>query len=518
MNRRQQNRKRKLTDGTVCCRHRMSSILRSGLWVAVFAVALLPTFSIAAASPPDIILISVDTLRPDRLPAYGYGAIRTPHIDRFRADALLFARAWSHYPLTVPAHASMLTGRLPADHGIRDNSGWTLDRRIPTLAEDLARRGYATGAMVSGKVLASKTGLARGFAVYDQQFTPADAVERDGGKTIAAALQWIEAQRAQKKRRPLFLFLHLYEPHTPYEKMTGVADAYDAEIVRVDAMLGHFFDELRRLRLYDSSLIVFTSDHGEGLGAHGEKQHGVLLYRETLQVPLIVKLPGNARRGGRVAADAQLIDIAPTILQHAGADTRTSALPGISLLTLAAPHPPVRAVYAETLYPRFQLGWHELHSVIQGDLHLIDGRRVELYDLAHDQPERKNIIDDQRRQAVVLLRQLRSMTAPSRSPAKTAPDETLLGLGYLSGGGGEDTTFRPHPPDRIMIFNPMLKLMTALRRKQFQEALALSEEILKTHPDFPEVWERKAAALLGLDRRRDAERAMEEAIRRAEGK
>jgi arylsulfatase A-like enzyme len=491
----------------------MPSILRSALGVAVFVMVTLPSM---AAPPPDIILISVDTLRSDRLPAYGYGAIRTPHIDRFRASGMLFARAWSHYPLTLPAHASMLTGRLPADHGIRDNSGWTLDRHIPTLAEELARRGYATGAMVSTKVLASKTGLARGFAVYDQQFTPADAVERDGEKTVAAALQWIEEQRARKQRRPLFLFLHLYEPHSPYAKMAGVPDAYDAEIVRVDAILGRFFDELRRLRVYDSSLIVFTSDHGEGLGEHGEKQHGVLLYRQTLQVPLIVKFPGNARRGERVAADAQLIDIAPTILQHAGAGARTSALPGVSLLALAVPHPPVRAVYAETLYPRFQLGWHELHSLIQGDLHLIDGRRVELYDLAQDPPEGKTLVDDQRRQAVALLRQLRGMTRPAQSPAKTAPDETLLGLGYLSGGGGDDTTYRPHPPDRMIIFNPTLKLMTALRRKQYKEALALSEEILKSHPSFPEVWERKAMALLGLKRRSDAERAMEEAIRLAE--
>jgi len=477
-------------------------------FACAFFAALLVSLEADAAAPPNVILISVDTLRSDRLPAYGYEAIRTPHLDRFRAAAVLFERAWSHAPLTAPAHASMLTGRLPADHGIRDNSGWVLDRHIPTVAEDLARRGYATGAMVSSKVLAAKTGLAKGFAVYDQQFTPADAVERDGAETIAAALRWI----GEQKKQPFFLFLHLYEPHAPYQKMAGIADAYDAEIVRVDALLGKFFDELHRRQLYDRSLIVFTSDHGEGLGEHGEQQHGVLLYRQSLQVPLVVKFPGNARRGARIAAQAQLIDIAPTILQHAGATERMEALPGMSLLALAGPSPPSRTVHAETLYPRLQLGWHELHSIIEGDLHLIAGRRVELYDFARDPRERTNIADDQRRRAVAMLRRLRGITHPARAPATTALDESLLGLGYLS-GGGEETTFHPHPPDRIAIFNPMLKLMTALKRKQYQEALARAEEILKTHPTFPEVWERKAQALLGLQRRRDAERALEEAMR-----
>jgi len=459
-----------------------------------------------AATPPNIILISVDTLRSDRLPAYGYGAIRTPQLDRFRADSILFERAWTHTPLTAPSHASMLTGRLPADHGIRDNSGFTLERHIPTVAEELTRRGYATAAMVSTKVLAAKTGLAKGFAVYDQQFTPADAAERDGAQTIAAASKWIAAQ----KQRPFFLFLHLYEPHQPYKKMTGIASAYDAEIVRVDQLLGGLFDELRRLRLYDHALIIFTSDHGEGLGEHGEKQHGILLYREVLQIPLIVKLPNNTRKATSVAADAQLLDIAPTILQHGGAHERLSVLPGASLLSL----PPSRRIYAESFYPRFQLGWHELHSIIDGSLHLIAGRRVELYDLARDPQERKNLVDDQRRQAFALLRELRKISTPARAPAATAPDEALLGLGYLSGGGDDDdTTFHPHPPDRIMIFNPMLKLMTALKRKHYKEALTRADEILKQHPSFPEVWERKAMALIGLKRQGEAERAIEEAMR-----
>lgn len=456
------------------------------------AVLMLVASLAARGATPSIILISVDTLRSDHLPAYGYAGIRTPHLDRFRADAVLFERAWSPCPLTAPAHASMLTGLLPAAHGIRDNSGWTLDRRVPTVAEELTRRGYATAAMVSSRVLAAKSGLSRGFALYDSP----SAVERDGAQTAAAALRWIGRQK-----QPFFLLLHLNEPHTPYR------NSYDEEIVRVDAILGTFFAELRRLRVYDSSLIVFVSDHGEGLGEHGENQHGVLLHRTTLQVPLLVKFPNNTRRGGRVAADAQLIDLAPTMLAHAGAAGRANALPGRSLLAL----PPSRAIYAETLYPRDQLGWHELHSLLQGNLHLVAGRRVELYDLSRDPRERTNLVDTQRRTAFALLQQLRALTPNTRAAPTTTPDESLLGLGYLSGGSADETTFHPHPADRMMIFNPMLKLMTALRRKQFAEALRIADEILAAHPDFPEVWERKAMALLGLDRKKDAEEALRKA-------
>lgn len=454
------------------------------------AVLMLIASLAAKAAPPSIILISVDTLRPDHLPAYGYRAIRTPQLDRFRADAVLFDRAWSPYPLTAPAHASMLTGLLPAQHGIRDNSGWTLSTKVPTVAEELARRGYATAAMVSSRVLASKTGLGRGFASYDAP----SAAERDGGQTAAAALRWIARQK-----QPFFLLLHLYEPHTPYR------GSYDEEIVRVDTILGTFFDELRRTRVYDPALILFVSDHGEGLGEHDEKQHGVLLHRTTLQVPLIVKLPNNARRGGRIAADAQLIDLAPTILGYVGASSK--ALPGSPLLAL----PASRSIYAETLYPRYQLGWHELHSLLRGNLHLIAGRRVELYDLSRDPRELTNLADTQRRSAFAMLQELRTLTDPAH-PSPTAPmDESLLGLGYLSGGSADETTFHPHPADRMTIFNPTLNLMTALRRKQFTEALRIADEILAAHPTYPEVWERKAMALLGLNRKKEAEEALRKA-------
>lgn len=457
---------------------------------------------------PNVVLISVDTLRADRLPAYGYRAIRTPHLDRFRADAVLFERAWSHTPLTAPAHASMLTGLLPAQHGIRDNSGFALARGVRTVADQLAGHGYATAAIVSCKVLSRDTGLSRGFAVYDEQYAGA---QRKGADTVAAAIRWLDA----RKKGPWLLFLHLYEPHTPYEKMAGIADAYDAEVVRSDALTGRFLDELRRRKLYDDALIVFTSDHGEGLGDHVEKEHGVLLYRETLQVPLIVKLPRNQFRGRTVAADAQLIDVAPTILQQAGIRPAV-APPGVSLASLAVT-PRARTIYAETFYPRYQLGWHELRSVIAGGKHLIAGRGVELYDLARDPRETADLSDTRRREAQPLLAELRRFSAPVSTPSPSGDTRSLAALGYLSGGTGNETVFHPDPRHRIRILTPVLRLTTALRREQYAAALRITEEILAAHPEYVEIWERKAMALLGLGREREAREAVQEAMRRGKG-
>ncbi|HEV7243316.1 MAG TPA: sulfatase [Thermoanaerobaculia bacterium] len=479
------------------------------LCVAGVLVAMLLASSAAGTN---IVLVSVDTLRADRLPAYGYRAIRTPAIDRFRADSVLFRRAWTHCPLTAPAHASMLTGLLPQQHGLRDNSGYALDRRVATVAEQLQSRGYRTGAFVSSVVLGKEdTKLDRGFERWDETFAEGEKT-RKGDATVAAALAWLD----ERKGRPFFLFVHTYEPHTPYEKLPGVADAYDAEVVRSDGIVGALFDALRSRKLYDDALILFTSDHGEGLGEHDEPEHGTLLYRTTLQIPLIVKLPGAALRGKSVAADAQLIDLAPSMLEHAGLPREAARLSGMSLAKLARSGSASRAIHAETLYPRNQLGWHELRSVVRGDLHLIAGRRVALHDLRTDPGERVNLADARRREAFALLQEVKRVAAAAKRPsastsAKTA--EALQSLGYLSGGSGDETTYHPDPRDRMPIFGQQLKLMTALRRAQYDEALARADAILARHPSFIEVWERKAIALLGLGRRKEAEEAVQRAMK-----
>jgi choline-sulfatase len=481
--------------------------LRTFLCCAFLLAAAVPRAA-GAQRAPNIILISVDTLRADRLPAYGYSAIRTPNIDRLRSDSVLFLRAWSHAPLTAPAHASMLTGLLPAEHGIRDNTGHSLADKM-TIPQRLQRRGYATGAFVSTKVLARSTGLDRGFAVYDDAF---QAAQRAGDVTVGSAIQWMNQQRG-----PFFLFVHLYEPHAPYESSPGIADPYDAEVVRSDALAGRLVDAIRAKGLYQEALIVFTSDHGEGLGDHGEKEHGVLLYRETLQVPLLVKLPRSRLGGKRAGGDVQLIDIAPTILAVAGVTGVT--LPGTSLALLAN-MVRKRPIFAETLYPRNQLGWQDLRSVIDDGLHVIDGAAVETYDLVADPREQRDITDGHRRRVHPLLRALRAAERTSPSPVRRQrPEnaEALESLGYL-GAGGDDALIGQHLPDprsRIHIVEESLRLTAYLRKQQYTQALKIADAILERYPDYFEVWDRKAIALLGLGRKKEAEDAARQALQHA---
>ncbi len=437
----------------------------------------------------NVIVISVDTLRSDHLPAYGYTRIKTPAIDRYRADGVLFLRAWTPYPLTLPAHASILTGLLPAEHGIRDNTGYKLDANVSTLAASMKAHGYATGAVLSSGILRAEKGLARGFDHYD-----CPASRRDGEETAAIASRWIEAQRG-----PFFFLLHLYEPHAPH------VPSYDGEIARVDGIIGTFLDRLRKARLYDDALIVFLSDHGEGLGDHGEREHGVFLYREALQVPLIVKFPQRHGAGRTAPADATLIDVAPTVLEAAGIPAQ---LPGISLRTLANAPRGSRAIFSETLYPNLQLEWNALRSMIAGDRHLIAGKRVELFDLSKDRAERKNIATGERRTVAALRAQLREHAKPP-----PAPSPELSSLGYLSGGRGA-TGDLPDPAERIAIYPDMFQLILGLRQVRYDDALRYAERILKEHPQFAEVWEKKALALNGLGRKQEALDALREADRR----
>ena len=272
-----------------------------------------------------IVVISIDTLRSDHLPAYGYKGVETPALDALRRDAVLFERAYSHTPLTLPSHVSLLTGVLPSRHGVRDNLGYAFDaEKYPFLPRLLGRAGYATGAAVSAYVLRGETGLAKGFDVYDDGISlrPTEALgnsQRSGRESSRAALAWL----GTVKDKPFFLFLHLYEPHTPYAPPEPFATRYravpyDGEIATADAIVGDFLAELKKRGVYDKAIIALVSDHGEGLGDHGEQEHGILLYREALQVPLFLKLPGAKLGGAAVAAPAQLVDLAPTLLALAG--------------------------------------------------------------------------------------------------------------------------------------------------------------------------------------------------------
>jgi len=244
-----------------------------------------------------IVLISIDTLRADHLPIYGYGHVRTPNIDALAADGTVFERAYSHTPQTLPAHTSILSGQLPFEHGVRDNSGFTVKKDQWLVQRALHERGWPTAGFVSAYVLRKATGIDQGFDTYDSDLPAASPeasigqVQRDGALTLAAASRWLEARGGGR----FFLFVHFYEPHKPYAPPARFAAyaPYDGEIAYADELVGGLLNRLRGAGAYDRATIVLLADHGEGLGDHGEQEHGMFLYSETTHVPLIVKLPGQ---------------------------------------------------------------------------------------------------------------------------------------------------------------------------------------------------------------------------------
>src|SRR5262245_15332299 len=338
-----------------------------------------------------VLLVSIDTLRADRLPAYGYAKGRTPHLDELARRGILFEEAYSHCPLTLPAHASLLTGLLPPRHGVRDNVGFTLKPEHLTLAARFKAAGFRTGGAVSAYVLRRQTGIAQGFDEYDDALESEGAVEslaavqRDGAVAVESLARWIDAQGSAR----YFAFLHLYEPHTPYappERFRG-GDPYDGEVSYADELVGRLLDRLAgRERL----IVAVTADHGEGLLDHGEAEHGIFLYREAVRVPLILRLPRDAGGGSRVPSPVAQVDVPATLLDLAGVSAE--GLDGSSLRrALSGAEPSSRRVYSETFYPRYHFGWSELRAVTEGRFRFVQAPRPELFDLDRDPGERTNL-------------------------------------------------------------------------------------------------------------------------------
>jgi choline-sulfatase len=494
----------------------------------LLALVLVVTFTtcssegkVPAGSPETpVILISIDTLRSDRLPAYGYRKIETPNIDAFRADAILYERAYTHCPLTLPAHGSMLTGLLPGDHGLRDNVGYRLGQTVPTLATVLKKNGYATGAAISAFVLRKETGIDQGFDFYDDQVRPLGPshaigrVQRPGPETISAARGWIEKQRG-----PFFLFLHLYEPHTPYDPpepfRSRYETAYDGEVAYTDQLIGEFFDFLKGRDLYDRALIILTSDHGEGLGQHGEDEHGMFLYRETIQVPLLVKLPQSSWRGKSISNPTQLVDIFPTIVEQTRSTFHLASLPGTSLLRLVQ-SAPARRLYSETYYPRFHFGWSDLHSLVDGEFHFIQAPRPELYRLVADPDETKNVLSENRRTYTALRRAIAPMMREAAAPAPVNAEEAaqLAALGYLGSSVTTDPGEElPDPKDKIFTFQEIRRAFTYFRDKRHGDALELINRLLAENARMLDLWDLKSKSLQQLGRLDEALAAGKEGLK-----
>jgi len=467
----------------------------------VLGLIAIARLSIGPSGPPtrpNILLITLDTTRADHLGAYGDTTARTPTFDRLAADGVLFERAVSVAPITLPAHVSLLTGRYPFVHGVRNNGNFRVAGDVPTLATALHDRGYRTAAFVSAFVLDRRAGLSRGFDEYDDRFdaagavAPQEDVERRGDRTGQLAEQWIEKQNAASgDGTPFFVWLHLYDPHDPYTPPAPFAEPfrdrpYDGEIAFDDAVVGSLVGHLKRLGVLSRTIVALAGDHGESLGEHREVTHAMFVYESVVHVPMVVSWPGHLAPA-RVAAVARGIDLAPTLLDLAGIPPLAGAN-GQTLLPLArgARQAPPSA-YSETYFPLFFMNWAPLRAIQDDRWKFIDAPFPELYDLAADPHERSNLAAREPARAAALRRALDSVSGTGAGAMATSkPDreaiEKLAALGYIGATSGsvppDSTATRPDPKAMIDVFNRLRDANSAIRHGRAGHAEATARDVL----------------------------------------
>ncbi len=469
----------------------------------------------------NVLLVTIDTLRTDRLGAYGGRAGLTPVLDALALNGVRFANAWSHAPMTLPAHASILTGLLPPSHGVRNNGSFRLGSQPTTLAERLRAAGYRTGAFVGAFVLDTRFGLNRGFDEYDDRYAAGAApayfhfVERTADDVLRAATTWISHQEVGDTR-PWFAWVHLFDPHAPYRAPAAFArgrEPYDAEVAWTDSALGAALEELRKLGQMDRTLVVVTADHGESLGDHGETTHGLFAYDATLRVPLIISAPTLRSRVESRAASH--VDILPTVLDALRIESST-VLDGRSLFgdiddrASAA----TAQIYFEALDANLTRGWAPLRGVISGQWKYIDLPEPELYDLGADPVERTNLVGRELarvREMQALLRQLTEATPPPGAAAvDSATAARLRSLGYLSGSArSRDVYTAADDPKRLVgLSETFNEALDDFGRGRAATALEKFSQILADRPDFLAARLSAATVLIGGGRATDAVRLL----------
>jgi arylsulfatase A-like enzyme/Flp pilus assembly protein TadD len=436
----------------------------------------------AAAAKPDVILVTIDTVRADSVGYAGNTRVRTPFLDRMAREGIAFTNAHAHNVVTLPSHTNILTGLYPYQHGVRDNAGFRLDPKHETLGTMLRRAGYTTGAFVGAFPLDARFGLNQGFDVYDDNYGKGAASldfvvqERPAPAVLDAAMRWWRANEGRKR----FLWIHLYDPHAPYRPPEPfateyAADPYLGEIAAVDDALGKALGPV-----VDGALLVITSDHGEGRGDHGEQTHGLFAYEATLHIPLIVRVPGGAQH--RVESEyVRHVDIAPTILEYAGV-AKPPALPGVSLL--APPRP--SDSYFEALSTSLNRSWAPLTGVIHGREKYIDLPVAELYDLPRDpaeahnlRPARRREVDDARR----ILASMHGQETPASRNISAEEAARLRSLGYLGGAAAAKATYgEADDPKNLVLDNQMHEVIDAYEAHDLPRALRLAKGVVAARP------------------------------------
>ena len=468
----------------------------------------------------NLVLVSFDTTRADALEPYGNPGIHTPAVNDLAAEGVLFELAYAPIPITLPSHASMLTGKVPFAHGVRDNGLFALGEEQTTLAEILRENGYRTGAAIGSFPLLSRFGLDQGFDFYEDHLSAeyedlhGDRIfpkrrlffdERKAGRVNEALLPWLE----ENADEPFFLFVHYFDPHHPHEApppfdQLYAHDPYSGEIAYSDESLGSLLSQLKRLGVYDRTLIVFTSDHGEGNGEHNESTHSLLLYNSTLHVPLIIRVPGGT--GKRVAQQVSLVDILPTVLDLLGIEIPDD-IQGTSLAAWLdadqEPSPIPRAIYAETLSPRFTRNWSELRALYQDGHKYIHGARSELYEVTQDPKELVDLISERPELAAEMKEELQGYlddhAVSGLDSALHLDKDTLrrlMSLGYLHGGSVvedlEAEVLREDgapPQDGIWTISQYSEAKNLLFQERPVDARSLVEDLLESEPENPQYLE-----------------------------
>lgn len=473
---------------------------------------------------PNVLLITIDTLRADRLGAYGYSLARTPNLDALADQGTLFEEALSSAPITLPAHTTILSGLLPPSHGVRDNGAYAVPESVDMAAEMLGESGYQTQAFVSAVVLAKRYNIQQGFEHYDDSLWSEEDPklfmirERQAPETIDKVLDWFKRwhQADAASRKPFFTWVHLFDPHEPHMAPSGLtqtaATPYDAEIAFADQHLGRLFSALRAAGELDKTLIIVTADHGESLGEHGEKTHAVFVYRATTHVPLILRFPARFPAARRVKTPVHHIDILPTILATLGLPARD--LPGRDLRQNPLDGPADRPLYSESLLAEVGFGMAPLHAVREDRYTYIRAPRPELYDLRQDADELVNLYGNADHALTannleLALDQVLQDATQRAHQAETNPlseesIEMLQSLGYLQSAAAREGVAGMDPKDGIVIYNKLDAARKAGQAENWSKSETIAREILADVPAHASARGVLALALLRQGRIDDA--------------
>lgn len=495
-----------------------------------FGLILMAAVPWAAATPRNVILITLDTARADRMGFLGSKRGLTPHLDRMASDALVFTQAYSQVPLTTASHATILTGTYPQFHHVSD-AGVPLREDIPYAPQIFHDAGYRTAAFVGSIILDPKNGGApgfdRGFDEYYANFhsrAPGEdryqSLDRRGSEVVERALVWIK----QNSRKPFFVWIHLYDPHAPYDPPEPYAsrfrsEPYDGEVAYADSAIGTLLDGLRAGQLYDSAVIAFLADHGESFGEHGERGHGIFLYDSTMHVPLMVKMPG-AKVAKRVDARTELVNVLPTLLDASGLKAPKS-LQGHSLV--GESKPPVEtdeSAYSETDFPHHAYGWSAIRSLRAGKYLFIDAPRPELYDQSIDIAATTNLLDKAQgvSQAMAAkLNKFREQTADAKSVPTVAPgpetQRQLQALGYVPSSSSATRAVgkEADPKDKIELANKMTEAYFAIEQFHDEQAIKMLQDVIAADPTIAAAYAALGTAWMHRQRFDDAVAALRQA-------